>query len=77
MTNKNEIANVIRNRIKGHEDAPKAQKLLMVADIIEAANEADWQESFYDVKDVNDLVSAMRIRCGRLAEKIQSEVFGM
>lgn len=74
---KKTIANEIRNRIKGHEDAPKAKKLLMVADIIETASDADWKESFYDVNNVNDLVSTMRIRCGKLAEKIQREVFGM
>ena len=77
MTNKNEIANVIRNRIKGHEDAPKAQKLLQVANIIENATEEEWNGSFNDVKNVNDLVSTMRIRTGKLADKIQREVFGM
>lgn len=74
---KNEIANEIRERIKGHEDAPKAQKLLQVAGIIENATDEEWKGSFGDVNNVNDLVSTMRIRTGKLAEKIQREVFGM
>lgn len=74
---KDEIANEIRARIKGHEDAPKAGKLLAIADMIEAATDRDWNESFYDVKNVNDFVSCMKFRPGRLASKIQSEVLGI
>lgn len=76
MTRKNEIAKEIRDRIRGREDAPKAAKLLRAADMIENATDKEWNESFYDVKDANGFVSAIKFSCGRLAEKIQTEVFG-